>query len=72
MASRDQTLTLTAPDISCAHCVASIESSLGELKGVRSVQASAETKIVTVELDPDRTSEQQVREALDEAGYPAS
>ncbi len=72
MARTEQALTLSAPDISCAHCVATIESSLGSLDGVRNVRASAETKTVTLEIDPDRTSEQQVRKALDDAGYPAT
>ena len=72
MSVKEQTLILTAPDISCAHCVATIVGSLGALNGIRNVQASFETKTVTLEIDPGRTSEEQIRAALDDAGYPAS
>lgn len=68
----ESTLTLTAPDISCDHCVAFVEKTLGNLNGVNAVSASSDTKIVTVTIDPDGITESQIREALDDAGYPAS
>ena len=68
--STDQA-TLTAPDISCGHCVATVQTALGALEGVRRAEANAATKQVLVEFDPDRVSEARIREVLDEAGYPA-
>ncbi len=68
----DTVLTLTAPDISCDHCVAFVEKTLGNLVGVNTVKADSGTKIVTVNIDPAGVTETQIREALDEAGYPAS
>jgi copper chaperone len=38
-------------DMSCGHCVASISGAVGRLTGVTSVEASLETKMVTVMSD---------------------
>ena len=70
MSSTIQHLTLTAPDISCAHCERTIHQAIGSLDGVRSVEASAATKQVVVEFDPARVSPAQIEATLDEAGYP--
>lgn len=71
MSSTTQSTTLTAPDISCSHCVATVTEAVGALAGVERVAASEETKQVVVEYDEQRVSESQIRAALDEAGYPA-
>ena len=68
----DTVLTLTAPDISCEHCVAFVEKTLGSLDGVNAAQADSTTKVVTVTIDQSSVTETQIRETLDEAGYPAS
>ena len=41
-------LTLSVPDISCGHCKAAIESAVGELHDVESVDVDVETKTVSV------------------------
>lgn len=69
MADSTQQITLLAPDISCAHCVATVQETLQEL-GVDQVSADAESKQVSVTYDPDKVSLDQIEEALDEAGYP--
>jgi copper chaperone len=63
-------VTVTAPDISCGHCVASVKNAVGSLPGVASVEADETTKQVRVEFDPGRVSVSQIEAALDEAGYP--
>ena len=63
-------ITLTAPDISCGHCVATVKDAVGSLPGVAAVEANADSKRVDVAYDPDRVSLAQIRAALDEAGYP--
>ena len=63
---------LTAPDISCGHCVATVTKAVGSLSGVEGVEANEETKEVCVAYDPNRVSVAAIREALDEAGYPAT
>jgi len=64
------TITVKAPDISCGHCVHTIQSEVGELAGVQTVQASEQTKLVTITYDAP-ASEAQIKELLDEIGYPA-
>jgi copper chaperone CopZ len=64
------TLTVKTPDISCGHCVHTIQSEVGELAGVQQVTANEQTKLVTIVYDQPAT-EQQVKELLAEIGYPA-
>jgi copper chaperone CopZ len=64
------TLTVKAPDISCSHCVHTIQSEVGELAGVQQVVANEQTKLVTITYDQPAT-EQQIKEMLAEIGYPA-
>ena len=66
MATRD----LQVPNISCGHCVATIERELGELPGVRKVTAEHPAKRVTVEWDEDAQSWPAIRELLVDIGYP--
>ncbi|HEV2072204.1 MAG TPA: cation transporter [Thermomicrobiales bacterium] len=63
-------VTLQAPDISCGHCVSSVQNRLGSLEGIRSVTASAETKLVNVEFDPTQISLDRIEAELDDEGYP--
>jgi copper chaperone len=72
MNSTANQVTLVAPDISCAHCVATIENEVGSLPGVDRVQVDAGTKQVTVAFDPARVSLDQIEATLDEAGYPVA
>ena len=59
------------PNISCGHCVATIERELGEVPGVAEVRASLEAKQVTVDYD-DEAVLSRVEEMLKEIGYPAA
>ena len=70
MASMVEQVTLTAPDISCGHCVATVESAVGALSGVTSVTADESTKRVEIAFDPNRVSLDQIEATLDDAGYP--
>jgi copper chaperone len=65
-------ITLTAPDISCGHCVMTIKEEVGALSGVASVEANEATKQVEISFDPNRVSLAQIEETLDEAGYPVA
>jgi copper chaperone len=64
------TLTLHIPNISCAHCVHTIQTEVGELPGVQTVEANEQTKIVTIAFDPpaDRAG---IEALLVEIEYPA-
>ena len=46
-------LKVKVEDMSCGHCVGAIERALGGMDGVVAVEASLETKIVTVRSDKD-------------------
>jgi copper ion binding protein len=63
-------ITLTAPDISCDHCEATVKEAVSSLSGVGSVRASADTQKVEVDFDPRRVSQAQIEATLAEAGYP--
>ena len=63
--------TLSVPNISCGHCVSAIESELGEVGGVTSVKADAESKTVTVVWDAPATLDG-IRATLEEINYPAA
>ncbi len=64
------TVTYTVPNISCGHCVHTIQMEVGDLDGVSSVVASAETKQVEIVFDAP-ASEEGIKELLAEINYPA-
>ncbi len=64
------TTQLTAPDISCEHCVATVKKTAGQFPGVQSVEADADTKIITLTYDPAQVDLAKVEAALEEEGYP--
>jgi copper chaperone CopZ len=64
------TITLKVPAISCGHCVHTITSELSELPGVKTVDASQQTKLVTVGFDSPAT-QAQIESTLAEINYPA-
>ena len=57
------------PNISCGHCVHTIQMELGELAGVSNVNASQNSKNVVIEFDPPAT-EEQIESVLIEINYP--
>lgn len=61
--------TFHVPNISCGHCVMTIERELVELEGVASVAADAGTKTVTVEWDAPATWDS-IESLLTEINYP--
>jgi len=61
-----------APDISCGHCVAAIQTAVGGIDGVESVQADEATKYVTVVFDPERVELTQITSVMEEEGYPVA
>ncbi len=63
-----QTKTFKVPNISCMHCVHTIQNEVGELKGVTNVVASQDTKMVTVEWEPPQTWDN-IKSLLEEIDY---
>ncbi len=66
------TVTLRAPDISCAHCVNAIKKAVGNLPGVSSVDGDFNTKQVKVTYEPGRVSLDQIEATMAEEGYPVA
>lgn len=64
------TTRLTAPDISCEHCVMTVKQTVGQFPGVESVDADAATKVITLTYDPAQVDLATIEDALDEEGYP--
>lgn len=66
-----KTVTYNIPNISCNHCVHTIKSELGDLAGVKSVEADAMFKQATVTFDAPAT-EETIKALLAEINYPAA
>ncbi len=63
---------LSVPDVSCAHCVKTVNGAVGVLPGVEAVSTDIPTKTVQIRFDPGQVSLQAIETVLDEAGYPVS
>lgn len=61
--------TLSVPDVSCEHCVKTINGALGEVAGVSDVSVSIPARTVHFSYDPSQVSMAQIEDVLDEAGY---
>ena len=64
-----KTVTYTIPNISCGHCVHTIETEVGEIAGVSRVKAAQDTKQVTIEWESPASWEQ-IQATLQEINYP--
>jgi copper chaperone len=64
-----QEMTLSVPEISCEHCVKTINGALGRQPGVETVETNIPTRTVYLRFDPTQLSLKQVEAILDEAGY---
>lgn len=63
--------TYTVPNITCGHCVATIQRELGVVPGVEDVSGTVDAKEVTVVYN-DEAVLSQVENVLEEIGYPAA
>lgn len=62
--------SVKVPNISCGHCVKTIEREVGEVEGVTSVRASEVDKTVHLEWDEGRTSWGEIESLMEEIDYP--
>jgi copper chaperone len=65
------TVTYSVPNISCGHCVHTIQTELADLAGVKIVNANADTKKVEVSFDSP-ASEDAIKALLAEIDYPVA
>lgn len=61
------TIILNVPDMSCGHCVKTIESAVRGLDATASIRADLGGKTVAVE---SRVAASEISRALDAVGYP--
>lgn len=61
-------LTLSVPEISCAHCQQTIEGAVGQLTGVSRVQVDIAAKQVEV-VYADPADRAQITDVIEQAGY---
>jgi len=65
-----QQLTLTAPDIACDHCIASIRKAVTKLAGVEFVGGDPTRKQVSLRFDESRVKVEDIEQLMEEEGYP--
>ena len=63
--------TFSIPNISCGHCVMTIQNELRELVGIKQVDGDTQYKSITVEWESPTTL-QEIRDTLKKINYPAS
>ena len=66
-----QSKTFKVPNISCGHCVHTIQSEISDLAGVISVTANQEKRTATITYEPPAT-EEQIQLLLAEIDYPVA
>lgn len=64
-----QSKTFVVPNISCNHCTHTIEMEVGDIAGVESVEASLDSRQVTISWD-EPASWEQIETLLQEINYP--
>jgi copper chaperone len=62
--------TFEVPNISCGHCVMTIKNEVSDLEGVTKVEASRDTRMVTVEWNEPPASWDKIKALLEEINYP--
>jgi copper chaperone len=60
---------LRVPDMHCGHCKAAVEGELSKLSGVQIANADLEKGTVEVSYDEGKVSTEDLKEAIEEAGY---
>lgn len=61
--------TFRVPEMSCGHCKAAVEDELNKLSGVEFSNADFEKGTVEVRYDEDRVTTEELKDAIEEAGY---
>jgi len=64
-----KTVTYEIPNISCNHCVHTVEMEVGEMAGVEKVEAVADSKQASITYD-DPATEESIKDLLAQINYP--
>ena len=66
-----QTKTFKVPNISCGHCVHTIQMEVADLEGVQSVKADQAGQVVEITFD-DPATEDSIKALMAEINYPVA
>lgn len=66
-----QTASFDVENMTCPTCAITIEKALERIDGVTAVQVDPDAATVTVEFDPEQSTQTAIQEAISEAGFPA-
>ena len=61
------TFSFLVPGMTCGHCTSAVESEIRKINGVQDVKIDLDSKVVEVSGDPLEWD--QLKAAVDEAGY---
>ena len=64
-----QNITLSVPDVSCEHCVMTVNGALRQQPSVKDIKVDLDSKTVSFQYDPNQVSLDTIEEILDDAGY---
>jgi len=65
------TVKYSVPNISCGHCVHTIQMEVADLEGVQSVQANQESQVVEITFG-DPATEEGIKALMAEINYPVA
>ena len=65
------TVKYSVPNISCGHCVHTIQVEVADLEGVHTVKADQESQVVEITFDNPAT-EERIKALLAEINYPVA
>ena len=65
------TVKYSVPNISCGHCVHTIQTEVADMEGVQSVKADQEARVVEIVFDSPAT-EDSIKALLAEINYPVA
>ena len=65
------TVKYSVPNISCGHCVHTIQMEVADVEGVQSVKADQESQVVEITFDNPAT-EEVIKALLAEINYPVA
>ena len=69
MAERNSELTLTVPGMGSDHCAGIIRGTLEKLEGISELHTNIANHKVSLKYDPNRLDREQIRKAVEGAGY---
>ena len=67
----EKTIKIKCTEMTCDGCKRSITRSINGLQGIAKLDINLETKVITVDFDDSKTSEQNIINAVVEAGFDA-